>query len=272
MVQLVYKELMLLGLISFMLFLIELWSCLSPAIAHNLHTIHLLLFLLSMAYILEAVFILCISEIVVRRWTKCERMSLLEHAKVKLKVAAIEDELALRGAFRRFFSWCLLYEHHNSQRIARCADARVFALPRPAPPASHLPHHTSHLLPLPPQVPRRPPPVHQIERAARDRLPVQPVPEGVRPPALRPADPHPLGDLGRRLRVDPDPPAAPNDVRQRVPQRWERRRERDAVDRGRRRPGGRAGPVDARLHAVLCGGADRVADRRLPEGGPRAGA
>ena len=66
MVQLVYKELMLLGLISFMLFLIELWSCLSPAIAHNLHTIHLLLFLLSMAYILEAVFILCISEVVRR--------------------------------------------------------------------------------------------------------------------------------------------------------------------------------------------------------------
>ena len=140
MVQLVYKELMLLGLISFMLFLIELWSCLSPAIAHNLHTIHLLLFLLSMAYILEAVFILCISEIVVRRWTKCERMSLLEHAKVKLKVAAIEDELALRGAIRRFFSWCLLYEHHNSQRIARCAHAhsaaRATRVPSPPP---HLP-------------------------------------------------------------------------------------------------------------------------------------
>ena len=41
MVQRVYKELMLLGIISFMLFLVETFACLDPFILHELHIIHL---------------------------------------------------------------------------------------------------------------------------------------------------------------------------------------------------------------------------------------
>jgi len=41
MVQRVYKELMLLGIISFMLFLVETAACLAPEILHELHIIHL---------------------------------------------------------------------------------------------------------------------------------------------------------------------------------------------------------------------------------------
>ena len=47
-VQRVYKELMLLGIISFMLFLFESNACLSPDLLHDLHIIHILIFYISL--------------------------------------------------------------------------------------------------------------------------------------------------------------------------------------------------------------------------------
>jgi hypothetical protein len=47
------QELMLMGTISFILFMFEEMTCLAPEITHELHIIHFLLFYISISYIAE---------------------------------------------------------------------------------------------------------------------------------------------------------------------------------------------------------------------------
>ena len=125
-VQRVYKELMLLGIISFMLFLVETAACLAPEILHELHIIHLSLFYISVAFILEAFFILYMAETVSKRWTRCERMNVMAYAKIKVQVADMQLEWQAMSICQRLSprSWRLLYVLFDTQRSARYHDAR----------------------------------------------------------------------------------------------------------------------------------------------------
>jgi hypothetical protein len=66
-VQRVYKELMLLGIISFGLFFFESNFTLAPSVSHELHEIHILIFFIAIAYIAEAIFTLAVSNLVAAR-------------------------------------------------------------------------------------------------------------------------------------------------------------------------------------------------------------
>ena len=116
---------MLLGIISFSLFLVETAACLKalpapscwraprpcaslvspatparrlsaircssqPEILHELHIIHLALFYISLCFICEALFILYMAETVARRWTVCEKMNVMAYAKLKVEVSDMQ--------------------------------------------------------------------------------------------------------------------------------------------------------------------------------------
>lgn len=66
-VQRVYKELMLLGIISFGLFFFESNFTLAPSVSHELHEIHILIFFIAIAYIAEALFTLAVANLVAAR-------------------------------------------------------------------------------------------------------------------------------------------------------------------------------------------------------------
>lgn len=124
-VQRVYKELMLLGIISFGLFFFESSFCLPPEFTHELHVIHILIFYISIMYIAEAIFILYVAGAVARRWTKIESISLMQYAGLKLQLAAITQRLEQRNVVLRYLSWLLLYKQHAVRAQAAYQDARL---------------------------------------------------------------------------------------------------------------------------------------------------
>ena len=124
-VQRVYKELMLLGIISFGLFFFESLACLPPEFTHELHIIHILIFFISIAYIAEAIFILYVAGAVARRWTKIESISLMEYAALKMKLASYSETLQERNVFVRSMSWILMYKQHMVRASAAYQDARL---------------------------------------------------------------------------------------------------------------------------------------------------
>ena len=101
MVNRVYKELMLLGVISFGLFVIETTACLNPEVTHELHLIHLLLFYSAVAYIAETLFILYISELIAARWSKLERQSLIRYASLKIKLGILTEDWAAMSTLQK---------------------------------------------------------------------------------------------------------------------------------------------------------------------------
>ena len=115
---------MLLGLISFMLFLVESAACLKPEILHELHIIHLFLFAVACSFIVLAIFILYMAETVARRWTTCEQMNVMVYARLKVEVADMQQEWERRSFVHRCFSWILFWRMFNTQRSARYHDAR----------------------------------------------------------------------------------------------------------------------------------------------------
>ena len=127
-VQRVYKELMLLGIISFGLFFFESSACLAPAVTHELHVIHILVFFISIAYIAEAFFILYVAALVARRWNKLERITLVQYAGLKLHLAALTEKLESRKWYEIVFypsSWLLMYRQHSTRAAAAYQDARL---------------------------------------------------------------------------------------------------------------------------------------------------
>lgn len=124
-VQRVYKELMLLGIISFGLFFFETLACIGPEFTHELHVIHILIFFISIAYIAEAIFILYVAGAVARRWNKIEGISLMQYAALKLQLAAYSQRLANRNVVWRSLSWLLMYKQHTVRGMAAYQDARL---------------------------------------------------------------------------------------------------------------------------------------------------
>jgi len=124
-VQRVYKELMLLGIISFGLFLLESNICFPADILHDLHTVHILIFYMSLAYIVEAMFILYVAGLVARRWARIEQITLVQYAALKLQRAAMEQTLRERSSLQVLFSWSLLWKLYSIREKATYQDARL---------------------------------------------------------------------------------------------------------------------------------------------------
>ena len=234
-VQRVYKELMLLGIISFGLFFFESSFCLPPEFTHELHVIHILIFYISIMYIAEAIFILYVAGAVARRWTKIESISLMQYAGLKLQLAAITQRLEQRNVVLRYLSWLLLYKQHAVRAQAayqdarlqfvscnRCAATPTYSVPWPLPlspsPAPHTapgPHpRTAPLVgpryPAPPSPPAVALPegwVHRFTRGGRAgarplrqasaRLQFCALPAPLHPQGLRRPAAYPLGHLAR---------------------------------------------------------------------------
>ena len=234
-VQRVYKELMLLGIISFGLFFFESNFCLPPEITHELHVIHILIFYIAISYIAEALFTLAVANIVASRWHTMEKISLVHYAGLKLHLAAINERLKGRNVVWRSFSWYLLYKQHSIRASAayqvsqhqrrrqrqrsgssssnsssgssnRSAAAETAAAATEAVVAAGA-EATAGVFAFPPSTPPSHPtcplPLARAGRALAVRLlqPAAPrfslrrLPPAVHPPSLRRASAHPLGHL-----------------------------------------------------------------------------